>query len=212
MRRYERLELGNRLAKGSQRKLRVDPVLEGSDPQLFEPADRTLGEGLVPQVREWRAAPEPERVVESAFRLLGPPAGKSLAATGRERPKPLEVELARPETHHVARVRGNQHARPGARRTARLDGLAQLRDAAVQGRRSRRRRRLAPDEIDQLLARDDLVGVQQQYREHRTLPRTAQRQRLLVRPSLDRAEQSELEISPQAATVTRNMTPRPRPS
>jgi hypothetical protein len=71
--------------------------------------------------------------------------------------------------------------------------LADLRQVDVQGGADRARPLGAPDPVDQPLARDRLVGVQEQEREQRALPRPTERERLAADPGRERPEQRERE-------------------
>ena len=59
----ERLELADELVVAPEREVRVDPELDRRQPDLLEPGDRRLGEALVGEVGERRAAPQRQRVV-----------------------------------------------------------------------------------------------------------------------------------------------------
>ena len=52
---------------------------------------------------------------------------------------------------------------------------------------------VAPQVLDQAIARDDLVRAEEQEGDKRALPRPSERDRLVVEPCLERAEQTELE-------------------
>ena len=64
----ERLELRDELGVAAERKIGLDPLLERDRAELLEPRDLGLGERLVEEVGERRAAPERERLAE---RTLG---------------------------------------------------------------------------------------------------------------------------------------------
>ncbi|MGZ6651886.1 MAG: hypothetical protein ACXVHB_31200 [Solirubrobacteraceae bacterium] len=69
----------------------------------------------------------------------------------------------------------------------------------------RRRRRLCPQLLDQLVARDRLVRMHEQEREQGALLRTAERQDSVVHAQLERAEDPELDrhLRLLQATVSR---------
>jgi hypothetical protein len=76
----------------------VDPVLERREPCLAEARDRGLGEVLVAQVGERRAAPNAQRLAEeSRARLIIVLGGRLLD----KRFEPLAVELAVANAHDV---------------------------------------------------------------------------------------------------------------
>ena len=55
-----------------------------------------------------------------------------------------------------------------------------------------RGRPFAPPRLEQPVGRDDLVGMQQQESQHRTLPRPAEREHLPTVADLQRAEDTEI--------------------
>ncbi len=65
---------------------------------------------------------------------------------------------------------------------------------------SSRGRLFAPERVDQPLARDGLVAMEQQEREEGSLPGPAKRERIAVPPHFERAEDVEPELFPWAAT------------
>jgi hypothetical protein len=58
----ERLDLGCQLSALAERKVGFDPLLDGVQPKLFQPADLRLGKRLEGEVGERRAAPERKRL------------------------------------------------------------------------------------------------------------------------------------------------------
>src|SRR5207247_853239 len=99
---HEALELGNELAIPAESELGLDPLLDRSDPKLLEPGDLGLGEELVAEVGERRAAPEIERAsdrVRSPVRLA---VGQRLAPLGDQRLEPVDVECAGLDVEDVA--------------------------------------------------------------------------------------------------------------
>ena len=60
----ERRQFTDELAVTADAELDFDAKLEGCQPDLLEPGDRTLRKGLVGEVGERRAAPERERVAQ----------------------------------------------------------------------------------------------------------------------------------------------------
>ena len=174
VRRDQTLELANQLAVTAEREPRLDVVFDRRDTELFEPPDRICGEALVADICQRRPAPEPDRLRERVRRRLRAPGGELRASTLHELLEPIQVELTRLEAHEIAGRSRHDHARRGPRRTARLDRLSQLRNIALQRGRRRRRRRLAPDQIDQPLARNDLARMEQEDRQHPALARTSQ--------------------------------------
>ena len=73
---------------------------------------------------------------------------------------------------------------------ARTQRAAQMRDVVLQDLPGRRRRTPAPQLVDQPLARDDLVAMQQQIPEHRPLAIAAHSDRAVAIGHLQRPENS----------------------
>jgi hypothetical protein len=72
-----------------------------------------------------------------------------------------------------------------------LDGVAR-----------RRRRVLGPQLLDEAVAGDDPVSLQQQDRQQRALLRSTEREPVPVRADLERTEDSEVDASRGAATFS----------
>ena len=62
MSRHERLELGNELRRSTHCQVRVDPILDRSEPELVESRDLALCEVLVGKVGERASSPQSERL------------------------------------------------------------------------------------------------------------------------------------------------------
>ena len=194
----QRLELGNHLAVLTGREPGLDMVLDCGDPQLLEAADRFLRERLVAHVRQSRPTPEAERVGKGVGRLLRPARGEMGTALRGQLLETRYVELAGRDAGDVATSFRDDHA---GLRAVGLEHLAQLGHVPLQRRRGRRRSRPVPDEVDQPVAGNDLVGVQQQDRQHAALARPAQRRHRVSGSRLDRAEEPEVRSRAQSATV-----------
>jgi hypothetical protein len=72
------------------------------------------------------------------------------------------------------------------------EGLSDSRDVVVEGVVGSGRLTLAPDALDQAVAGDRFVRVQEEDREQRPLLRAPERQLMAVVPHLDGTENSEL--------------------
>ena len=62
MSRHQRLELGNELRRSTHCQVRVDPILDRSEPELVESRDLALCEVLVCKVGERASSPQSERL------------------------------------------------------------------------------------------------------------------------------------------------------
>ncbi len=119
------LELADQLGVTSKREVRVDSFVDCRQAQFLEPADLDLGERLERELREGRAPPQRECVVEDARRAPGIVARQCLAPLGEQPFKAPQVEFVRLELELVAR-RARQQGAGG-------EQLAQTRDVYVQG-------------------------------------------------------------------------------
>ena len=145
------------------------------EPQLLETSDRRLRERLVREVGERRTAPERERVAELHRGLRGVAALEVAIGLGHQPLEALQVELVRPDVDDVARRPGHDRLPACAER------LAQLRDAYLERGRPGFRRLIAPELVDQAVAGDDLVRVQEEEREQGPLLRSTERHQATLR-------------------------------
>ena len=82
--------------------------------------------------------------------------------------------------------------RPGQKPVT-ADQLAEPRDVDLHGRRGGRWGPLAPERVDQLVGRDDLVRPQEQRRQEGALLAGAERDRLAVLDGFERSQKQELD-------------------
>ena len=171
----------------AEREVGVDPVLDRGEAELLEAPDRRLGERLVAEVREWRAPPQRERGAELLGRV-GRVSGRECAASLLDEAlEPMEVERIGLDPRLVAA--GSGHEDIGRQHAAEAgDERRECIGGAL-------RRVVTPQLVDQPVTSDDLVRAQQQECQQPALPGTAERERLVVEPGFERAEQAELERS-----------------
>jgi hypothetical protein len=77
----------------------------------------------------------------------------------------------------------------------------------LEGVARRRRRVLGPQLLDQAIAGDDPVGLQQQDRQQRALPRSTEREPPPVRANLKRTEDAEVDALRGRGTLSRSRSP-----
>ena len=180
----QRLQLGNQIVMTAQRELRPDPFLHGHHAKLLEPRGLHLGERLVGDIREGRAAPEPERLPQhrrSVLRL----AGRQVDAGACEEPlEPVDVQLVRLDHEPIAAALGRDALLP--------ETLAQRMHLDLQGVGGCRRRTFTPDRVDQPVTRDDLASLQKKAVKQQHLPAGAERHRAAVVEDLEGTEDAEL--------------------
>ncbi len=170
----------------SERELGLEQALERVEALLGEVANRVLCERLVREFGQRLAAPERERLSE---RLGGPPwVGFDVQPPPRCEPlEPVRIDDVRIDVEQVAGRTGEDDAVPQWR-----DGPPELRDEPLERLGGGRRRRLAPEGVDQRVGRDDLVGPQSENGQQRALPPAAELQHTAVRRQLEQAEKPDL--------------------
>ena len=173
---HEPLELAQHVGMSSDREIGIDAVLERGNSQLREAGDLGLREPDVAQVGEWLAAPETECLTQVASALLGIEPSTRLFEPHLEA---IGVELAGLDSQRVA-GRGSLDA-------ISAQHAAQPRHVAVQRGHRGRRRRLAPQRVDQQVPPDDLVRAQQQVPEQSALSAALDRARTAILLHLQRA-------------------------
>jgi hypothetical protein len=181
--RHERTELADEIGVAPERKIGVDPLLECRQAELFEALDLAAGEVVVGEIRQRWAAPQSQRQAQ----LLGSLARLGVAGLLKQLLEPLRVELAGSDLQHVAARTRQQHVV--------AERLAQLRDVTLQRLGGGLRPPLAPQAIDQSLACDELVRVQQQNREQLALPSRADDERPIVIGDLQGSEDAEVHFA-----------------
>ena len=164
---HERVQLMDQVGVAAERQVRVDPILERSQALLLELGPGSDTERRSVELGQRRPTPERERLVQCFGRSSRFGRVACLRTERRER---LQVERAWLELEYVP-------GRPRPQRCAVFpERLAQAGDVDLQRRARRLRRRVAPQLVDQPLARHDAVCLQQEQGEHRPL---------LARPQLE---------------------------
>ena len=167
MLRDQRLQLPDELAVPAEREVGVDAQLDGRQPDLLEPRDRSARRSARTRRRRApaRATGGARRAAARTPRPSGPGAGGSAASSTR-RSKRWRSSSPGWTTDHVAR-------RPGPQHVVR-QRLAQARDVDSQRSGGPLGCVIAPQVVDQPVGGHDLVGVQQERREQRAWLVTAE--------------------------------------
>ena len=196
----ERLELTDHVGVAPDRKVGLDAPLQRGQPELLEAGGLVLGEGLG-ELGQRRPAPQRQRALDDVGRVAGPAAGKRGTTVGNEPLEAVEIELVRLE---LERVPG------GTRVQARLGKHpAELRDVGLHHLPRRVGDGVAPQVVDDPLARDRPVRVQEQHGEQRPLLARRDRQRGGAVDDFERAQEAEFHRSRVEATPSRAGSPRP---
>ena len=182
----ERLELPDEVGVPAERQVGVEPVDQRVQAKLLEPTDLMLGERLVGELGERRAAPHRERFAQQQRRALRVTGGLRSAPVRDPLLEPVDVELPRPDAECIASCQRLE--------TAVAQDAAQLGDVVLDDLRRRRRRLLGPELVDQPVRRERFVRVDQQKREQRALLAAADRDLPPVVADLERTEDVEIHL------------------
>ena len=175
-------------ARPSRRKIRVDTGLERAEPLLLDLPHSSGGEGRMDQVLERWAAEDGQGLAESSRRRGRVTARDQPVRLDSKRTEPREVEFILLDAKHVAgRTTGQSRPIPVLLKQPSYPGEVGLERVPCT-----RWRVLAPHPVDQLVAGDDLVGVQQQHGQRSTLLRPAQRQRSVAPTDLQRPQHKKV--------------------
>src|SRR5207249_1127057 len=99
----EAFQLGNEFGVTPEAKVRLDPLLERTQAQLFQPRDLALGEGLVRKIGERWSAPEGQRLTEHRCRPDGVAFLKATPPRLDELLESLEVECCLSQRQAITR-------------------------------------------------------------------------------------------------------------
>ena len=176
----------------AKRQVSLDPGLEGGEPQVFQAHGLRLNERVVGQVSEHLAPPQIQRLAQRPG-TLRVPARFQRSPPGDERVlEPRRIQVLAIHAEQVATAPGHQHAPGSAPEPARLKRAAQVEHVGLQGGDPPIGRVTAPDLLGQPVHRYGPVRLQQQQRQHRPLPRAAQRHGTTGPPNLQRPQNAEL--------------------
>ena len=181
----ERLELAHQASVIPERQLGLDPLLDGDEAQLFQSRNLRLGEPLVRELSQRRAAPQAQRLPQLGSRAPGITARERAPSFGKQRLKPADIGLARLGLQHVAAPVRHQTPVP--------QHPPQVRHVALNNLVCARRRLFTPQLVDQPLRRDPLAAVDKQHRQQRSLLRRTQRKWAVVVDNLKRAEDAKFQ-------------------
>ena len=168
MRGNEGFELGDERVLASEGEIRVDPRLERCQPELLQAGDLGPGEGLEGEVCERRSPPECKGIAKRRRCLLWVAARELLPPEFEQRLEAACVQAFGRYAQHVARCLFEQQLFAGSAGKE----SPQPREIDAQDRVDRLWGRIPPELLDQSLARDGLVRVQEQKAEERALFRT----------------------------------------
>ena len=193
------LELRDQLGMAPARQIRLDATLQRDHPALQDAVDLHTRLGRVVQLGQRRPAPHPEPGPKVGRGALGFTRRQRRAAGLQAALETLEVERHRLDPQPIAPPVRLQ--RPTA--AVRSQRPAQLRNVVLQDLSGSGRRTLAPQLVNQTLARDDLVAMQQQMPEHGPLAIAAQSDGSVAIGHFQRPQNPVVRPLPPADATTR---------
>jgi hypothetical protein len=166
MLRGEPLEFAHHLGMALPLEVGLESFLEAVEPQLLESCDLVLGEAVEGDVGEGSPTPQAERRSERACCGIGVSGRTGFPPLGEQARGPFGIELSCVHLEDVAPWTGVE-AVPRTKRTP------HARDVCLERFRRSRRGPAGVQILDDPVGGHDLVAVQDQNREQRTLARTA---------------------------------------
>ena len=165
MLRDELFEFAHHLGVALALEVGLESLLEGVEPQSSS-RRFILGEAVEGDIREGPAAPQAECRGERACRGLGVSGGTGFTPLGEQARGPFGIELSCVHLEDVA-------ARTGVEAVPRTKRTPHARHMCLERFRRSRRGPASVQVLDDPVGGHDLVAVQDQNREQRTLARTA---------------------------------------
>jgi hypothetical protein len=131
--------------------------------------------------------PQAQRLARSACGLGAIAGSKRIRRLFYERREDPRVERRRAEIEPIAAPATLEYD------PVRCEDASEVRDVCLEAVPNRRRRLLAPDIVDQAVVRHHLAGAKQESSENGLLLATAELDRGLPRPGLERAKNAQRE-------------------
>ncbi len=197
---HERLELADGVGLASQREHRFEAGFERLQAEAFEAGDLGLREGLVREVRERWATPERERLRELRLCVRGCARAERSSPVGEQSLELVGVEGSGGYAKQIPGWLGRE--RDVSIRIVVLEKSAELRHVDLDAVRRRRRRCVAPERVDEAIARHDAIALEEKQREQATLLGSAEGEHTATDDHLHRSEDPELDHrSPPSTTA-----------
>ena len=192
---HERFQLGHDLAVLAEREPRVGAQLERLQAQILE-RHRGGAHRAVAEIGERVTAPERKRTGEQLVGVSRRAACERVARVGEVPFEPRDVQLLRLDADTVGVAPGLEPV--GA------DRATQPVDVHLKGADRARRRPVAPERVDEPLARDRRAAPEEELRQKRPLLRAAQCDRAALADHLDRPQQPKFHPTlPRSASLKR---------
>jgi hypothetical protein len=186
------LELGDDLGVPPQRQVGVDAPLVRDQALLIEPGGFGARPRLAAEVAQCRAAPHGERLAQ---RLCG-----AVGLTGGEgAPAVVEEALEAGRVDRLVREHELVGMLARAQRIARGQRPAQLRDEVVHDLRRGRRCVTGPELLDDPIAGNRVVALQDEQGEQGALAASAEGHRAPIVEHFQRTEDADVHVAPERA-------------
>ena len=190
----QRLELTGGLRLASDREHRFESRLECFEPHALEPGDLGLCERLGRQIGECRPTPQCDGACECRLGFGERLRAKLGSAFGQEPLELVHVEIAGSDAEDIARrFRGE--------RAVVAEEPAELRDVDLHAVGGGCGGIVAPERIDEAIARYDAISLEEQQREHAALLETTEWNDARVVDHFEWSEDSELDQRPPLSTT-----------
>ncbi len=190
-------QLRRQLHMATQREHRRRPVFHGRQPQLRETLALELCEGAR-NTGKRLPAPQIQRGIQRFHRRLVIPGRELLSSLLAQ---PVEDAHIQGFGRQLQRVTGglrDQDTRGRPARTIRLQTASQPRNIGINAAFRASRRRLTPQRVDEFVPGHDVVGMQRQHREHRSLSGRTESDLVLPQPGARRSQQLDFERATRA--------------
>ena len=182
----EGFELRHELGVAAERKVCVHALLHRCDPQLLEAGDVGLGERLVGEIHERRAAPEGEGVAQRSPRSCRIASFERRAALVGQPREAMDVDVLSIHLEHVAGRARDERLR--AQTLAELGDVDLHRVRGCLGRISR------PEGLDEPVDGDDAARLEREDGQQRAQLLAAERDSHTAPARVQGAEESQLEL------------------
>jgi hypothetical protein len=189
-------ELTDELGVTAGSEVGVDPCLDRLEPCFPQARYDVAVESLACEVRKRFAPPQIESSTERLGGLVGSIFLEKPAAFVPQALEPRQVDVLGSSREEIPGLTSTQHV-------VGLERLPQAGDVLLEGRGSILRRVVAPQLLDEAIARDDSARLEHEHREDASLLDTAEAKLAPTLPDLAGAVEAEGEASRQTITEPR---------
>ena len=194
---HQGTKLGNEHDVAPTPEVGLDAFLDCIESQFLHLPAGVACPGLSLEIGQRPPSPKLERSPELLARLLCIAVSEQLAPMTDEAAKPFDVDLLGIDIEYVpGRARSEDFCTP-------RQGPPQSRDMRLQGSGGVRRRCRSPERLDETIARNDPVGVQEEQDEDAALLVATKGHDTLAVSNFERSEQSEVQRQAQKLTRRR---------